>query len=100
MVLHQQAGATLGRMPTTRRRHTITETEPIARALAVARRRWPDEEPASLLRRLTLAGAEAVAGAADAESDRRRTAIRRHAGALAGCYEPGYLERVRAEWPE
>ena len=26
MVLHQQAGATLGRMPTTRRRHTITET--------------------------------------------------------------------------
>lgn len=31
---------------------------------------------------------------------RRRRVITRNAGALSGTYEPGYLERLHAEWPE
>ena len=31
---------------------------------------------------------------------RRREAIRRTSGALSGAYEPGYLDRLRQDWPE
>ncbi|HEY0804800.1 MAG TPA: hypothetical protein VGD84_07040 [Pseudonocardiaceae bacterium] len=30
----------------------------------------------------------------------RRQVITRNAGALSGTYEPDYVERLRAEWPE
>ncbi|MQA73710.1 MAG: hypothetical protein GEU88_05080 [Solirubrobacterales bacterium] len=87
-------------MPTTRPRHTLTETESVAEALARARRRWPGERDSALLRRLALLGAERLAGDAEADAERRREAIRRYRGALAGAYGRGYLGRLRGEWPE
>jgi len=33
------------------------------------------------------------------EAERRRAAILRTSGALTGVYEPGYLERLRDDWP-
>ena len=85
-------------MPTTRPRHTITETEPVGKALELARRRWPNESDAQLLRRLALAGAEQLRAEGERELAQRRRAIRRHAGTLEGAYPPGYLEKLRAEW--
>lgn len=85
-------------MPTTRPRHTITETEPIAEALAVARRRWPEDSDAQLLRRLALAGGERIEREESGEIDRRRAVIREHAGAFEGVYPPDYLQKLRREW--
>ncbi len=31
-------------------------------------------------------------------AERRREALRRHAGAFTGLYPPGYLEDLRDEW--
>ena len=87
-------------MPSTRPRHMITESEAVADALAVAARRWPGERPAALLRNLALAGAEQLSDEQDSVAARRRGAVARHAGALAGSYPPEYLERLRGEWPE
>ena len=49
-------------MPTTRPRLTITETEEVAAALAVAARRWPEEKgiPSRLIVRLALQGHQAL----------------------------------------
>lgn len=87
-------------MPTTKPRHTLTETDELARALGIARRLWPDERPAGLLRRLALVGAETLTGEREPEVKRRLDAIERHAGALTGVYEPGYLQRLRRDWSE
>ncbi len=35
----------------------------------------------------------------DEEIARRRIAIRETSGALTGSYEPGYLDRLRDDWP-
>ena len=78
----------------------LTETDELARALGVARRTWPEERPAGLLRRLALVGAETLAGEREPEVARRRDAVRAHAGSLTGAYEPGYIERLRGDWAE
>jgi hypothetical protein len=84
-------------MPTTKRRHAITETDSVARALKVARRRWPDEPSTRLLTRLIEAGAAVV------EHDDRTVCAdhERAVAALAGLadyYPDGYLEDVRTGW--
>lgn len=88
-------------MPTSRRRHTLTESDDLASALDDAAAHWPDDRDARarLLLRLVEAGHQAIrATDAERETDRRE-AVRRTSGTLTGVYEPGYLERLRNEWP-
>jgi len=88
-------------VPTSRRRHTLTETDEVTRALDDAARRWPEERAArgKLLMRLVREGHRAIAGERDAEVSQRRHAVRRTEGALTGTYPEGYLERLRDDWP-
>ncbi len=87
-------------MPTTRPRHTITETDAVARALDEAGERWPEVENRSqLLLRLIAAGHRAVRQALEADISRRRKAVEATGGALTGVYEPEYLSRLREDWP-
>jgi hypothetical protein len=68
-------------MPTTHRRHVITEADDISNALDIARRTWPDlaDKPGALLRQL---------------------AVDATAGALDGVFRPGYLSELREQdWP-
>ncbi|MGI8729791.1 MAG: hypothetical protein ACR2LK_07330 [Solirubrobacteraceae bacterium] len=87
-------------MPTTRPRHSITETDDLARALDDAAKRWPGERRAWLLVRLVQEGHQVVqAHQADA-TKRRRAAVLRTRGAVSGAYDDGYLRRLRDDWPD
>ena len=84
-------------MPTTKPRHAITETETVARALAVARRRWPGQSDTRLLTRLIETGASVVereSATVCAEHERAVAAL----AELAGYYPEGYLDEVRTGW--
>lgn len=87
-------------MPTTRPRHFITETEPVARALDDAAMRWPADSGnrAKLLLHLLEAGHHAIVGQLEGVVRERRDAIARTSGALTGLYGEGYLEKLREEW--
>lgn len=89
-------------MPTTRPRHTITETDEIVRAIDDAARRWPEDRDARrrLVVRLIREGHRAIGQHAVEEAERRGERIRRSAGALTGLYPPDYLDTLRADWPE
>lgn len=89
-------------MPTARPRHTLTETDELARALQDAARRWPDdsERPAKLLLDLVREGHRAIVTEVESAVASRREAIERTGGALTGSYPAGYLEEVRRDWPE
>jgi hypothetical protein len=87
-------------MPTTRPRLTITETDDVAAALDAAAARWPQiRTRRELLLRLVEQGREVIDRDANEAATRRRDAIRRTSGALTGAYEPGYLDRLRDDWP-
>jgi hypothetical protein len=88
-------------MPTTNRRHAITETDDIASALEVAAKTWPDlaDKPGALLRRLILLGRDTLAHDRVAADDAREQAIDATAGALAGAFGPEYLHELRKDWP-
>jgi hypothetical protein len=88
-------------MPTTNRRHAITETEDIARALDLAAKAWPDlaDKPGALLRRLILLGRNALAHERATADDARGQAIDATAGALPGVFGPEYLHELRDDWP-
>ena len=79
----------------------ITETDEVADALQDAARRWPEdrERPAKLLLDLVREGHRAIAGDEDRATARRRAAIKRTSGVLPDVYPPGYLERLRDDWP-
>lgn len=85
-------------MPTTRRRHAITETDEIAHALSAARRTWPHlaDKPNELLRQLILTGEHALSEAAE----KRLEAIASTSGSLSGAFPAGYLDDLRQDWPE
>lgn len=89
-------------MPTTRPRHTITETDALAAALDAAARRWPEEKGSRtrLLLRLIDEGRRVVLEDEEARVAARLAAIEATAGALTGSYEPGYLAKLREDWPE
>lgn len=83
-------------MTTTLHRIKVTQTEPVADALAEARRRWPDEAHES---RLLARIAEEWAAARRADIEERRAAL--HALAGGHRYPPNYLEDMRAaDWPD
>jgi hypothetical protein len=89
-------------MPTTRPRHTLTETDELATALDEAARLWPEDANSRgrLLLRLVNAGRSALCEERERRRRRRRAAVQRTAGALTGVYPSGYLEHLRDEWPE
>jgi hypothetical protein len=88
-------------MPTSRPRHTITETQEIAEALDRAARHWPERAShrGQLLLHLVREGSCSLEHAEGEERLRRQAAVRRTAGALTGAYPPGYLKRLRDDWP-
>jgi hypothetical protein len=87
-------------MPTARPRLTITETDELADTLDAAAARWPEiRSRRELLLRLVEQGREVLDRERTEVSARRRDAVRRTSGALTGSYEPGYLERLRDDWP-
>jgi hypothetical protein len=101
-VQHLIEGATLAPVPTTKPRHTLTETDELSAALDAAARRWPEDAASRprLLLRLVEAGQRAIGQERERERTRRRAAVEHTAGALTGVYPPGYLERLHDEWPE
>ena len=87
-------------MPTARPRLTITETDEIAATLDAAAARWPEvRSRRELLLRLVEHGREVLDRERGEAAAQRREAIQRTSGALTGAYEPGYLERLRHDWP-
>lgn len=88
-------------MPTTKRRHAITETAEITGALEVAARRWPEdrEHPAMLLRRLIATGAEAIEPRVRVDMQERHDLVIELAGTFEGLFPAGYLGELRDEWP-
>jgi hypothetical protein len=88
-------------VPTTKPRHTLTETEELAAALNEAARCWPEDahSRSRLLLRLVEVGHHAISQDRESERRRRRAAIKRTHGQFRGVYGPGYLERLRDEWP-
>lgn len=88
-------------MPTTRRRHLITETDEVARALDDAAKRWPADghSRAKLLLRLLEEGHRAVVAQREDHVAARREAVARTCGALTGVYGAGYLTELREDWP-
>ena len=100
MVLHRTQRCYTDAVPTTRPRLMITETDEVAEALDVAATQWPETKSRrELLLRLVLEGRIAVERRQDEEIARRRIAIRETSGALTGSYDPGYLDRLRDDWP-
>lgn len=88
-------------MPTSRPRHTITESDDVTRALADAARRWPEDRDhrTKLLLHLLAEGHRSIAHRGDSEAADRREAVQQTKGALTGCYPAGYLKRLRDDWP-
>lgn len=86
-------------MPTTRPRHFVTETDDLARALDAAATRWPNLSRPQLLVQLALEGDRAAQQAHHENRRDRLAALREHSGMLTGSYRPGYLDRLREEWP-
>ena len=89
-------------MPTARHRYTITETDEVARALAEAARRWPEEDrkPGRLLLHLVEEGRRSLLKQREDAVAADREVIERTSGALTGVYPTGYLAELRADWPE
>ncbi|HEY2216358.1 MAG TPA: hypothetical protein VGH21_02615 [Solirubrobacteraceae bacterium] len=87
-------------MPTTKRRHQITESDVMREALELAAEHWPEDagRPSRLLVRLIGEGAEAIQS--DARREKRQAMVGRYRGAFADAYPVGYLEEARREWPD
>jgi hypothetical protein len=89
-------------MPTARPRHTITETDEVARALDAAAQRWPQDAGARgrLLVRLVEEGHASIDGDRERRAADRRQAVRETAGILTGVYRPDELKALREDWPD
>lgn len=88
-------------MPTTKPRHTLTETAEVARALDAAAAEWPElaADRTALLRKLVTVGGDNVAAITSRRVSNRADRIRKGAGAATGHYPDNALENLREEWP-
>ena len=87
-------------MPTERPRLTITETDDVAEAIAVAALRWPEyARGASCCCALSNRGVESSSAIALRRPSGGGRPSGRRAAPSTGVYEPGYLERLRDDWP-
>jgi len=84
-------------MPTTRPRHTITETDEIARALDDAALAWPElrGDRGALLRKLVEVGRASVHVDGGVHA-----LVASAAGAATGAYPRDARAELLAEWPE
>jgi len=88
-------------MVTTRHRTQVTHTDAVEHALLLARKRWPNEERASTLISLLIEeGAKTIEASDDAAAAGRRREVDAVAAEFAGIYPEGYLDDLRAGWPE
>ncbi|MFV0373443.1 hypothetical protein [Microbacterium sp.] len=89
-------------MPTMRPRHTLTETDDLARALDTAAQLWPEcsGDRGALLRRMVAVGAGQVEASAAEQVARRHRALDALAGSVDSGGDPGHRDRLRDEWPE
>ncbi len=88
-------------MPTTRPRHTLTETDELAAALRVAGEHWPEQrdDRTALLRALVARGAESLEREERARGDEHARRVRAAAGAATGSFPAGAGAALRDEWP-
>ncbi len=87
-------------MPTSRRRHLVTETDELAAALDAAAVRWPGVSRTGLLVHLAMEGHRRRVQQGDNDrSNRRLAVIRQHSGVLTGTYGADYLQQLRNDWP-
>lgn len=89
-------------MPTTRPRHSVTETDEVAAALRAAAQRWPEDRDSAsrLLLRLVREGYRVISHDLAAERTKREAGVEASAGALTGVYAEGYLADLRSDWAE
>lgn len=85
-------------MPTERRRYQVTETDEIARALDAAAAVWPSEPRSRLIVRTIVSGGEFLE--LSQRTEQRRAVFQRLKGNYSEDYPVGYLEDLRADWPE
>ncbi|MGH9055318.1 MAG: hypothetical protein ACRDYY_05550 [Acidimicrobiales bacterium] len=78
----------------------MTETDDLAAALDEAAHVWPELSRAQLVVRLALEGHRAAMAERGHRREHRLAALRAHNGVLTGTYGNGYLEDLRADWPE
>lgn len=80
----------------------ITETADVAKALDDAAKRWPEDshDRRKLLLHLVEEGHRAALEQHETLVAERRRAVTRTGGALTGVYGPGYLDKLRQDWPE
>ncbi len=100
-MLHQNLWCYTPAMPTTRPRHTLTETDELAAALRVAGEHWPAQrdDRAALLRALVVRGAESLEREDQGQRDERERRVRSAAGAATGSFPAGAAAALRDEWP-
>lgn len=90
------------RVPTTRPRHVITETDRVSEMLRDAALKWPADSaaPTRLLLHLVDEGYRALQDQREHKVAARRAAVEETSGALSGIYGPNYLSELREDWPE
>lgn len=86
-------------MPTARPRYQVTETPEVARALELAAKRWPGEQPSKLLLRLVHVGGGLLERDQHVNADAHRAAVTASSGRYRDAYEAGYLSELREDWP-
>lgn len=87
-------------MPTTRPRHSITESDELTQALDHAAERWPGVPRSRLIVLLALDSDQRTRNDETRSQAVRLAAVRRHAGALTGTYPADHLQTMRDDWPE
>lgn len=88
-------------MPTTKRRHVVTESDEVAAALHDAAKVWPEDalRPGRLMARLLREGHKAIQNEQQRALSARIQAVDGAAGCMSGVYGPDYLRLLRDEWP-
>ena len=82
-------------MPTTRLRHSITETPDIEQAVDEAQLIWPEASRPEVMRHLIVRGARATR----LDLEQRRAAVQKWSGFLPGVYPSDAAASLKEEWP-